>query len=243
MWINSDDQGRLSGDPDEIKYAVCPNVDDISKTDIPELLKELEEQGFLKVYPTSKTKAVQMLDWWEEQRLQWAWPSRYPPPQGWQDRLRYKPNPKEIVTVNWLPPSRLGSTLPSEPPNSLPSISPDKSGDILPDSLSSSPLTTPFEEEEENIPGAPGGSSSPSLTDLSLFEFLTSIFPNAFGRSPNSREFAQLRDLGKEISTVGGATAEQVYDAFKEACDQNKFSISYVRAILLDWLGVARAPP
>jgi len=52
-----------------------------------------------------------------------------------------------------------------------------------------------------------------------------------------------LRDLGKEISAAGGATAEQVYDAFKEACDLNKFSISYVRAVLLDWLGLERGPP
>jgi len=52
-----------------------------------------------------------------------------------------------------------------------------------------------------------------------------------------------LRDLGKEISSAGGATAKQVYDAFKEACGLNKFSVSYVRAILLDWLGVARGPP
>ena len=42
MWINCDDQGRISGDPDEVKYATCPNIDGISKADIPELLKELE---------------------------------------------------------------------------------------------------------------------------------------------------------------------------------------------------------
>ena len=68
-------------------------------------------------------------------------------------------------------------------------------------------------------------------------------FPNAFGRKPDSREFAQLRDLSKEISSAGGATEEQVYDAFKEAATQNKLHVSYIRAILLDWLGVARGPP
>ena len=29
MWINCDDQGRISGDPDEVKYATCPNIDGI----------------------------------------------------------------------------------------------------------------------------------------------------------------------------------------------------------------------
>ena len=67
MWINADDQGRLSGDPDEIKYTACPNLPDISKDDIPDLLKELQAQGFIKVYSTSRHTAVQMLDWWDEQ--------------------------------------------------------------------------------------------------------------------------------------------------------------------------------
>jgi hypothetical protein len=84
---------------------------------------------------------------------------------------------------------------------------------------------------------------TPSLTSLSLSEFLKETFPQAFGRKPDSRETAQLRDLGEEISAVGGATAEQVRDAFKEACMQNKVSVRYVRAILLDWLGVGRGPP
>ncbi|GAI71593.1 unnamed protein product, partial [marine sediment metagenome] len=30
MWANADDQGRLSGDPEEIKYACCPNIDHVS---------------------------------------------------------------------------------------------------------------------------------------------------------------------------------------------------------------------
>ncbi|GAH97995.1 unnamed protein product, partial [marine sediment metagenome] len=85
MWINSDDQGRLPGDPDEIKYTACPNLPDISKGDIPDLLKELEAQGLLKVFSTSRHTAIQMLDWWEVQKLQWAYPSPYPPPPGWTD--------------------------------------------------------------------------------------------------------------------------------------------------------------
>ena len=75
MWANADDQGRLHGDPEEVKYAVCPNIDHITKADIPELLEELDKNELIKVYNTSKTKAIQMLDWWQVQRLQWAWPS------------------------------------------------------------------------------------------------------------------------------------------------------------------------
>ncbi len=124
LWVNADDQGRLSGDPDEIKYAACPSVKSISADEVPKLLKEMETQGMVVLY-ASKTKAVQMLDWWGVQRLQWAWPSEYPPPEGWRDRLRYKKSAKEVVTDNW------GS----------PEISPENS--------SCSPLTTPIEKEEE----------------------------------------------------------------------------------------------
>ncbi|GAI43372.1 unnamed protein product, partial [marine sediment metagenome] len=42
IWINCDDQGRVSGNPHEIKYACCPNIDHITKTDIAELLDELQ---------------------------------------------------------------------------------------------------------------------------------------------------------------------------------------------------------
>ena len=120
MWINCDDQGRISGDPDEIKYAGCPNIDHIAKVDIPELLKELEKQELIKLYSTSKVNAIQMLDWWEEQRLQWAYPSRYPPPEGWTDHLRYHPTPKEIITENWPPSGQLANELlPSKLPSAL----------------------------------------------------------------------------------------------------------------------------
>ena len=50
---------------------------------------------------------------------------------------------------------------------------------------------------------------------------------------------AYLRDIEKEISAAK-ATAEQVYDAYKEAALSNKLDLSYVRAILFDWLGIER---
>jgi hypothetical protein len=233
MWANADDQGRLPGEPEEVKYVCCPNIDHIAKTDIVELLKELDDNELIKVYNTSKTQAIQMLDWWDVQRLQWAYPSDYPPPEGWIDHLRYHPTPKEIITENW-PPPVLGNLLPSKPPNVLPSNHP------------SSPLTTPSEKEEEKgrgrgrVPSALGSTPSPSPVGLALLE----NFPKGFGRKPRSRELAYLRDIEKEISAAG-ATHEQVYDAYKEAANQNKLHLSYVRAILLDWLGIGRGrgPP
>lgn len=245
MWINCDDQGRLSGDPDEIKYAACPSVREISADDIPSLLQEMGKRNLIKVYTTSRTEAVQMLDWWEVQKLQWAYPSEYTAPEGWQDRLRYHASPKEIVTENW--PAKSPDSLPKE----LPSALPNSLGSKPQSDRESSKEITEKEKEKgsrkgrgsRTLPSRLGSNSSPSLTGSPLLEYFNEIFPKAFGRKPDSRETAQLRDLGKEISSAGGATAAQVFDAFKEACDLNKFSVSYVRAILLAWLGLSRGPP
>ncbi|GAI69683.1 unnamed protein product, partial [marine sediment metagenome] len=223
MWANADDQGRLCGDPEEIKYATCPNIDHITKTDIPELLEELAKNDLIKVYTTSKTEAIQILDWWDVHRPQWAWPSQYPPPEGWQDHLRYKRGAKEVITQGW--------PVSGETPNSTQVIA-QASTKNLSGEQSKKPLTTLSErgkkkrkEETErgrgNSPERSGEKPSPSPAASALFE----SFPKAFGRKPNSRELAYLRDIEKEISAAG-ATAEQVHDAFKEAATQNKLHLS-----------------
>jgi len=257
IWINCDDQGRVSGNPHEIKYACCPNIDHISKTDIGELLKELDEQELIKVYATSKTMAIQMLDWWEVQRLQWAYPSEYPPPEGWTDHLRYHPRPKEIITENWPPAGQPASKLlPSAPAKELPS-KPQKS-----------PLTTPSERErgkrrrKGRVPSALGSRSPPSptgCTDINkISNKLIENFRMQWGkveaknpdkiipREPGGKDLAQLRDLAAELVAAGGCPLSYIREAFSEAAGQEtktKMSVSYVRAILLDWLGVPRAPP
>ena len=257
MWANADDQGRLPGDPDEIKYAVCPNIDHITKGDIPDLLKNLEQNDLIKHYDTPKSPAIQLLDWWEVQRLQWAWPSEYPPPEGWQDRLRYKKSAKEVVTINW------GS------PESSPENTPERSPENSPENSSCSPLTTPSEKEEEkeeergrgispeNSPESSGEEPSPSLTaDTSqILRELTQCFKREFGRvaasnpyevilrEPEARETAQLRDLAKNLSAGGGVPLDFIKQAFREAAGHDKHHISYVRAVLLDWLNLARSPP
>jgi hypothetical protein len=157
IWANCDDQGRITGNSNELKYVVCPNMDDISKEDIPCLVDELETQGFVKLYSTSTRQAVQMLDWWEVQKLQWAWPSDYPAPPGWMDRLRYKKGKKQVVTENW----DSGESSPESPPESPPENSPENSPETdVPKSEkepSRSPLTTPSEEEKQEEKEKPRG--------------------------------------------------------------------------------------
>ena len=101
IWANADDQGRLCGDPEEIKYSCCPNIDHITKIDIPDILLDLHTNSLILLYATPKSPAIQILDWWDTQKLQWAWPSDYPPSEDWFDRLRYKKSATEAVSDNW----------------------------------------------------------------------------------------------------------------------------------------------
>jgi len=49
-----------------------------------------------------------------------------------------------------------------------------------------------------------------------------------------------MRDLAQELSSAGGCPLEYIDQAFHEAAGQQKYHISYVRAILLDWLDIPR---
>ncbi len=250
MWANADDQGRLCGDPEEVKYTCCPNIDHITKADVPKVLEELATNELIKVYNTSKTQAIQILDWWEvHHKMQWAWPSQYPAMDGWKDHLRYKGDSKTVVAINW-------------------PVSGESSGEGSGEDASRFPLTTlPSEKERgkgtrrgnrnRNSPESSGEKHSPPLAGLStdnseILHTLTQCFKQQWGRvpahapneviprEPDAREAAQLRDLAKELSAVGGCSLDYIKQAFREAAGQGKCHISYVRAVLLDWLGVER---
>lgn len=116
LWVNGDDQGRLSGDPDKIKLAVCASVPEITSAEIPELIENLHNENLIISYNTSRRAAIQIVDWWEAQRPQWAWPSEYSPPQGWKDHLRYKKGKEEVITINWPPSGEQSGESPGESP-------------------------------------------------------------------------------------------------------------------------------
>ncbi len=287
MWSNSDDQGRLCGDPEEIKYAVCPNIDFITKKDIPDILKELQDNRLISCYDTPKSVVIQMLDWWDvNQKMQWAWPSDYTPPNEWQDHLRYKKSAHEVCTLNWPISGEIadGSHLNDEnysgetPDDSHLKISGENktpshlnNKKLSGENFKTFPSRTPLKNKTINKRGRGRGrgnspersgelSTSPSSSLSSntgtgkMFDILNENFRMRWGtrippnfmetkpREPSAREIAQLRDLAKEIEKAGGCTDETVKQAFDEAAAQGKpkQNVSYVRAVLLDWLGVER---
>ncbi|MDY6916857.1 MAG: replication protein [Chloroflexota bacterium] len=92
----------------------------------------------------------------------------------------------------------------------------------------------------QDVPGAPGGKPPPSPGGSSEIqdEFMRA-YRQGWGLNPSARELAQIRDFSRELAG-NGCPAPYVWEAFKEAAGQNKYSLCYVRAILLDWLGVER---
>lgn len=266
IWVNADDQGRLTGDHEEVKYCCCPNIDHITKGDIPGILEELQANELIKRYDTPKSSAIQLLDWWDVQKLQWAWPSEYAAPEGWQDRLRYKQGASTVITENWgtsgeKPGEHSNGTQVStqSPSGENPGETAEKrfppllNGTIKgkgrgrgkgkgnsPENSGEQP--TGPQVSERNVSGEPPSASdpSPSLSGSFLLQALVSTYQQGWGLTPNHKANAQLRDLGEEISAGGGATAAQVHDAFLEAAELGKLHVSYVRAVLLAWLGISR---
>ncbi len=101
LIANADDQGRLSADPQMLKWNVCPNVEEITIGDIPHFLEAMEYQALVSVYRDAVQPVLQLRQWWEDQSaMQWAYPSDYLPPDGWNDRLRFR-NQGRVITINW----------------------------------------------------------------------------------------------------------------------------------------------
>lgn len=95
----ADDQGRLSGHPAIIRGDVFP-FDDIQLSEINDDLDAISETGSIHKYSSDGKTIIQIVNWWKYQTPPWAYPSDFPPPSGWIDRLRYQKQ-KEIIKTNW----------------------------------------------------------------------------------------------------------------------------------------------
>jgi len=101
LLSTSDDQGRGTAEADAIKWYVCPNVPEITVDNVTPLLEEMQTQGMILLYQCNgKGLVYQIVRWWEYQRLNWARPSKYAPPAGWVDRIRYSDR-GDMTVVNW----------------------------------------------------------------------------------------------------------------------------------------------
>lgn len=100
---HADDQGRLYGNPAVLRSLLF-KFDNVTVEDAEAALASIEREGFIVQYTVDGKNYVQIVDWWNDgavlQKPQWAYPSEYPPPDGWNERLRYRFG-NDVVTLNW----------------------------------------------------------------------------------------------------------------------------------------------
>lgn len=88
LIVQSDDQGRQQGDPAIVKAVCFPYFAEATPKRIAGWMGELERSGMVTLYASGKASLVQLTGWWSYQAgMRRAYPSRWPAPDGWMDRV------------------------------------------------------------------------------------------------------------------------------------------------------------
>ncbi len=98
-WLlaHADDQGRYAGSAKKVKAEVVPLVEEISVEDVESALAAMEDTELIIRYTDGKNQLVQITDWWEFQSgLRIRYESRYPAPEGWNDRIKSPPERNDM---------------------------------------------------------------------------------------------------------------------------------------------------
>jgi hypothetical protein len=157
LFSNADDQGRLRAHPAVVRSLVFP-YDDISLDQISADLQALNDGEFITLYEADDKRLLQVVNWWDYQRPQWAYPSCQPAPDGWADKLRYRESGR-ICKENWFeskrPDKERGGSLPKALGKALGKDLPNGSAKALPYSHSLSlSLSDSLSAEEKNPNGS-----------------------------------------------------------------------------------------
>lgn len=90
-WLipHCDDQGRLPADARQLKARVFPLIDAITPAIIASAVSRMATVGLIECYTADEVPLLQYRTWWKwngGQRR--SYPSQFPAPPGWQDRVR-----------------------------------------------------------------------------------------------------------------------------------------------------------
>jgi hypothetical protein len=89
-WLitHCDSQGRMQGKPTIVKQQVVPFIEEITVEDVESCLKLMNDAKLIKLYKDDKGRLlIQVVDWWEWQKLRYLSASHYQAPKGWMDKL------------------------------------------------------------------------------------------------------------------------------------------------------------
>lgn len=137
----ADDQGRMKAHPAYLRSQIFP-YDDCTTEQLEGWLHLMEQNETLLVYQVVDKLYVQLVNWWTYQQLQWAHPSRYPAPDGWQDRVRISGAGRDILTYNWTTPAGANTPDTCDAQGKIPSSQPPDAPPSQPPSQPRRPLTT-----------------------------------------------------------------------------------------------------
>jgi hypothetical protein len=94
LIVQADDQGRLQGEARVIAALCMPLIRSATERRVGGWLTELADRGLLTRYESEGRELIQLVGWWDNQGSpRRAYPSRYPAPEGWQDRVRLDGDP------------------------------------------------------------------------------------------------------------------------------------------------------
>jgi hypothetical protein len=217
VWIGlfskcSDDQGRMLDNAALICSKLFP-YGGVSIDQVEQCLIDFDNHVIR--YQLDGKKYIQLPKWWENQPLQYAVPSNYPPPPGWKDRIRTYYKGIKVV-YNW------------------PGLDDTASGTSLIGKLGSLGRVSTWMDYVGSLNLNPNPIINPNLNlnskddddHLLPRDPVIVAFDNAW---PGSLSSANLMLLDKAVEMY---TAEWVIDAITEAVKHNAKSFSYADKIL-----------
>jgi DnaD/phage-associated family protein len=214
IWIGlfsqrSDDQGRFQDDPALIRSNLFP-YQDISIRDVAAALDKFD--GHIIRYEKGE-RLAQLVRWWDNQPMQYATPSNFPPPDGWVDC--YRTNYKSLyICFNWSgqADSPSGAALWAE----------------LSVLLRPSTWTSYLARLNYNPTPTPNPTPNPKKKEEEQRPLIFSLYEQNIGTLAGMM-IDELKDAEKTYP------AEWIPLAFKEAVDHNARSWKYVATILRSW--------
>lgn len=237
---NADDQGRMKAHAALIRSDVYP-YDDKPLKEIEADLEQISEVGSVTLYNVNGRQYLQIPGWWEYQSPQWAYPSKIPPPDGWQDKMRYRKG-NEVITANWG-----DGSLPKDLPKDLPKEQPegDSQSDSQPYSISNSISNS---VRKDLTPSAGAGASNlippepksppsepekpktkvPVREDHAMFSALASLC------------YGDTSVMSKKMRGTLNSTGKTLRDGGAKSTDCAEFSRWWYA---LDWRGQQRQKP
>ena len=214
----ADDQGRCKANPAYLRSQIFP-YDDITTGEINAWLEQMATNGTIILYDVAGKAYLQLSNWWEYQPLDWARPSDYPSPDGWQDRIRFNAKGNVNLTHNWrtksgiCPPDTCDTRgVPTQASTQVPTIVPT----IVPTQASTQVNKTKLNKSN---------SSSSSHDDWRLVVDCYHAEIGVITAFVSEEIKAYYDEMGAHI----------LIDAFKEASRNNVRKWSYVDSILKKW--------